>query len=162
MKTYIGIDPGQKGGIALLNATSQLWQMMDDPVSLQTLFYRLRSYSPIVQKEEGTDRDIIAVVERAQTMPKQGIVGAFTYGKHYGMLLASLAAAGIPYVEIPPATWKKEILVGVRDKKDKKQVIVFCQKLFPLANLIPEGCRVEKDGLAEALLLAEYGRRKNL
>lgn len=147
MKSYCGIDPGQAGGIAWLPGPG-LQVMPDSPGGIASTL--------------GSLAIDLVVLEKAQSMPKQGIAGAFNYGVHYGTLVGILTALGIPFVEVRPAVWKREILQGVADKSDKKQVIAFCKKLFPKANLIPPGCRTEKDGLAEALLLAEYGRRKNL
>lgn len=152
MKTYCGIDPGQRGGIARIR----------DGVAERCLVqYMPNSPLLIVAALENIVIDLV-VLEKAQSMPKQGIVGAFNYGVHYGTLIGILSVMGIPFVEVRPNVWKKEMLQGVRDKSDKKQVITFCKRLFPDVNLIPPNCRVEKDGLAEALLLAEYGRRKNL
>lgn len=150
MKSYCGIDPGQQGGIARIR---QGREVIAIPMPENELL--------IAAALDGLAIDLV-VLEKAQSMPKQGIAGAFNYGVHYGTLIGVLSMLGVPFVEVRPAMWKKEILQGVADKADKKQVISFCKKLFPKVNLIPPGCRTEKDGLAEALLLAEYGRRKNL
>lgn len=160
MKNYVGIDPGQQGGIAWISPPTSLPSKLRGTVALA--LHQMPDSPLGITAILGCLAVDLVVLERAQSMPKQGIAGAFNYGVHYGTLIGILTAMGIPFVEVRPAVWKKEILQGVADKADKKQVISFCKKLFPKASLIPPGCRVEKDGLAEALLLAEYGRRKNL
>jgi hypothetical protein len=34
-----------------------------------------------------------------------------------------------------------------------------CENLFPGVQLVRKGCRTAHDGMAEAILMAEYGRR---
>ena len=80
----------------------------------------------------------------------------FTFGEGFGWLKGVLDAYEISYQEVPPQTWKKEF--GLNSKKEKS--IEVCQQLFPDANLVPHGCQKEHDGIAEALLMAEYARRK--
>lgn len=152
MKNYCGIDPGQQGGIARIRFG----------VNRPTIVQPMPENALLIVAALGNLAIDLVVLEKAQSMPKQGIAGAFNYGVHYGTLVGILSTLGIPYVEVRPTVWKAEMLQGVRDKADKKQVIEHCKKLFPNVDLVPPGCRVEKDGMAEALLLAEYGRRKNL
>jgi len=62
----------------------------------------------------------------------------------------------IPYQLIPPQRWKKAF--GLHS--DKQQSIEECVRIFPDANLLPTArCRKPSDGMAEALLIAEYGRQ---
>ena len=43
---------------------------------------------------------------------------------------------------------------------DKQDSITVCKRLFPDANLFrTDKCKKEHDGMAEALLMAEYARR---
>lgn len=152
-KTFLGIDPGQKGGIASIAPMAEvplLFQMPKTPRDVLVCLRNLRN------------KKVLAIIERSQPMPKQGVVSVFSYGVGYGVLIGCLEALDIPYVEIRPQAWKKEMLAGFSNKAAKATSIRVCRRLFPFANLIPPGCRVMQDGLAEALLIAEYGRRKNL
>ena len=90
-----------------------------------------------------------AVVERAQSMPKQGIAGAFNYGIGYGKILGVLAALDIPIVLL--------LLVGVEEALAPGQG----QESLPprgdraLARRTPtasSGCK--HDGRAEACFIA--------
>ena len=80
----------------------------------------------------------------------------FNFGVNFGWLKGVLDAFEISYQEIPPQTWKKEY--GLNSKKELS--IEVCQRLFPEANLVPHNGRKAHDGIAEAILMAEYARRK--
>jgi crossover junction endodeoxyribonuclease RuvC len=100
----------------------------------------------------------MACVEKVGAMPGQGVTSMFNFGKSAGFIEGVLSALLIPYQLIPPAKWKREFsLIG----KDKQASIITCRKLFPELDLKrTERCRTDSDGKAEALLLAEWARRK--
>lgn len=146
---YIGIDPGAKGGIAYI----------EDVAGIR-LSCNAVPYSPEVlkslAKKWGTDDLARCCLENVHSMPKQGVKSTFAFGESFGYIKGVLESFEIPYQEVAPNKWKKEFsLIG----KDKAASIYCAKKLFPGVSLIPDGCRVEKDGLAEALLMAEYARR---
>lgn len=90
-------------------------------------------------------------------MPGQGVTSMFNFGKGFGWILGTLEAYSVPYELIRPQKWKKEFSVT----SDKNTSINVCKRLFPQVSLLPsEKCRKDNDGMAEALLLAEYARRK--
>lgn len=155
MKTYVGIDPGQKGGIAVISASGEVlevYRMPEFPCNIASIFEGIiKSYdNPFV------------VMEKSQSMPKQGIAGAHSYGIHNGVLLGMIIMGKLPYHLVRPVMWKKLILAGEADKSDKNTSIRICENLFPDVDLIPGQLRKPHDGIAEALLIAEYGRRTNL
>lgn len=140
----IGIDPGQLGGIALLDGNrAEAWPM---PGTVTQIVALIRSVT-----EPG---DTLAV-ERSQPMPKQGIVSAFTYGAHFGGFEAIASCLGLRYVTVRPADWKRAMGLN----SDKTSSIIEAERLFPGVNLIPSGCRKPHDGIAEALLIGEHIRR---
>ena len=149
---WIGIDPGAKGGYALI-AESETGQAVfaypwDDDM------FAMEMANVMHMKAEG----IVAAVEKVGARPGQGTVSMFSFGRSLGYIEGVLSALGIPYQLIPPATWKREFsLIG----KDKRASIEVCRKLFPDVDLKrTERCRTESDGKAESLLLAEWARRK--
>lgn len=96
-------------------------------------------------------------LEKVHAMPKQGVASTFSFGESYGWLKGVLDANHVSYQEIPPERWKKEFGLNT----DKKKSIEVARQLFPDADLRPtERSRVDSDGMAEALLMAEYARRK--
>lgn len=88
-------------------------------------------------------------IEKAQSFPGMGVAGAFNYGKGYGELLGVLAACKHSTREIAPAVWKKALHVTA----DKQTARTLARQLFPEA-------RITRADHAEALLIAEWGRRQ--
>jgi crossover junction endodeoxyribonuclease RuvC len=147
---YIGVDPGQRGGYAVIS-TSETGQAVFAYPWDDTFFVAE------MQALSRMGNGIVAAVEKVGAMPGQGVTSMFNFGKNAGYIEGVLSALGIPYQLIPPAKWKKEFsLIG----KDKKASIETCRKLFPELDLKrTERCRTESDGLAESTLLACYAMR---
>lgn len=143
--TYIGIDPGKKGGIAVID---ECGAVIAYPYSEEILIDVIKAVLCSTYK-------ITAAVEKVGAMPGQGVTSMFTFGTGYGYIQGVLSALSIPYQLIPPKKWKSEYSLG----SDKKQSIKTCRRLFPDLDLVPNGCRKENDGMAEATLIAEYARR---
>ena len=142
---YLGIDPGLKGGLALINENGSFAVF---PYSDSELLNLCRCL---------TDSEARCCLEQVHAMPKQGVSSTFKFGLSYGYIKGVLEAYGISYQEIPPLRWKKEFGLN----SDKAASIEVCRRLFPSAVLRASSReRVDKDGMAEALLMAEYARRK--
>ena len=95
-------------------------------------------------------------LEKSQAMPDQGGVSNFNYGMGFGILQACAVCNSIPLNLIHPVTWKKAIMFG--QGKEKDAAVYRAQQLFPgIVFRGPRGGLL--DGRAEALLIAEYGRR---
>lgn len=142
---YVGIDPGKSGALAVLR---------DDGHYTLTPFDEA-GYNATLAELLGDD--VRCCVEKVNAMPGQGVVSMFNFGHNLGFIEGLLQAYGISYQLVPPQTWKKEFsLTG-----DKAKSIEVCQKLFPGVNLLPTSkSRKPNDGMAEALLMAEFARRK--
>lgn len=148
---YIGIDPGRKGGIAVVwSEDHEVYPMPDTTAGINTLLHQLTDPAPW----------ITCIIEQVQVMGKSfGAKAALSYGQHYGEIIGILTALGVKVVEVRPANWKKAM--GLTKEKDDS--IALCERLFPEVNLLPTPrCTKPSDGMAEALLLAEFGRRMNL
>ena len=143
---YIGVDPGKKGGYAIIEKDAVDVFPWDDQGFIENMANAVNC---------GT---CVACVEKVGAHPGQGVTSMFTFGQGYGYILGVLAVLGIGVQLVPPGTWKKEFsLIG----KDKAVSIATCRYLFPGVKLRPtEKCRKDSDGMAEALLMAEYARRK--
>lgn len=143
---YIGIDPGKNGGIAILDIAG-IYNAY--PFSEELLINKLESYAR-------HEIPCICTLEHVHAMPKQGVSSTFNFGMNFGFIQGVLKAYGIPYELVTPQKWKKEFSCT----SDKNTSIEVCKRLFPRANLkASERCRKDHDGMAEALLIAEYGRR---
>lgn len=148
---YVGIDPGQRGGYAVIARTETGEAVFAYPWD-DTFFV-----SEMQRLVRLKDHGIVAAVEKVGAMPHQGVTSMFNFGKASGYIEGVLTAFGIPYQLIPPNVWKREFsLIG----KDKRASIATCHKLFPDLDLRrTERCKTDSDGVAESALLAEYARR---
>lgn len=145
MKTYIGIDPGKSGALALLTEDGQCTVVP---------FYE-SAYTAILKAASGPSS--VCCLEKVGAMPGQGVVSMFNFGHNLGYIEGLLQAFDIPYQLVPPQTWKKEFCVT----SDKNTSIEVCRKLFPHVSLLPTArSRKPSDGMAEAMLMAEYARRR--
>jgi len=160
--TYIGVDPGQSGGIALIcdgivigahpmpTTETDLWNLVLD---IQMATYRPR-----------------AIIEKVRSSPQMGVTSAFTFGRGFGSLVMALVAAGIPFEEVTPQTWQKSLAIPIRKKGDrgeskgdfKERLRSICQKIHPQITLWKEPkSKGRQLAVCDAMLMATYLYRKN-
>jgi crossover junction endodeoxyribonuclease RuvC len=141
--TYVGIDPGAKGAFAILdNGTVDVL-----PLDMEEFTAAMRRLDP---------KQTRVVLEHVSAMPGQGVVSMFTFGTGWGRIMGVLEALRIPYELVKPQKWKKAFSVT----GDKNSSIAVAKRLYPGIDLRrTERSRKDDDGLAEALLMAEYARR---
>lgn len=109
--------------------------------------------------------DCVMAIEKVGSMPGQGISATFNFGTNWGFIRGMCYAFKIPVQLIPPQTWKKEFSLNLGksySKAEKKaRTIQTVKELFPNISLKKtERCRTDDDGIADAVMLAEYARRK--
>lgn len=145
---YIGCDPGKAGALAYI---------MGETVNVFPFDEGLYKFAleAIGQKQKDGER-AICCLEHVGAMPGQGVTSMFSFGLNFGWIQGMLTAYGIPFELVRPQKWKKEYSIT----GDKNTSIAVCKRLFPDVPLRrTERCRKDDDGLAEAVLLAEYARR---
>lgn len=145
----IGIDPGMKGGIAILDTVTNQMRAVPTPLVGKELDYR-RVYEAITFYDPH-----MVVIEKVHAMPNQGVTSMFNFGMGYGALVALASVGQARVVLVPPQMWKKHVLAGT--SKDKEAAIQFCNHTYPSVNLILPRCRKPHDGMADSICLAHYG-----
>jgi crossover junction endodeoxyribonuclease RuvC len=153
----MGIDPGLKGGMAIISPDGVIIEpipTIDETIlDLPELSRWLREWAPEIR---------MATLEKVGSMPKQGVASMFKFGQVFGATEALLAGFNIPYQLIRPQEWQKEMhqgCVGSLDSKDKSYAAF--ARLFPNVNALKtDRCRKPHEGMVEALLMAEFTRRK--
>ena len=146
----IGIDPGKSGALAVIYVDEN-----NQPFRVRVEPFEESAYRDLLAA--CVDSHMVCCVEKVGAMPGQGVVSMFNFGRNLGFIEGLLHANKIPYQLVPPQTWKKEFSLS----GDKQASIDVCKRLFPTVNLLATSrSRKESDGMAEALLLAEYARRK--
>ena len=159
---YLGIDPGITGAIGVLfpyeeQAVYDLPVMQNvraaekgrkrmhlDPGDLTEL---LSIFDP---------RECRVVVEYTQAGMK-GALANYSLGHSSGVIMGVLSSLGFTYDMVRPQEWKKEfkLLKKGKEKRDKDESRLCAVALFPTLALT----RKKDHGRAEAILLAEWGRR---
>lgn len=161
----VGIDPGKRGGIAVLDhdgvAVAHAIPLVRstkarDEYDLPAIVRLLRSAGSLIPGS------VVAYIERGQPLPPKMGGTAANYHRGYGRgLFEGLCTAlGIPYELVTPRRWQAVMLAGTAGDDTKQRAIVAAQRLFPQVSLLTsERSRKPSDGLADALLIAAHGRR---
>jgi crossover junction endodeoxyribonuclease RuvC len=110
-------------------------------------------WAEITQARDG--QDVMVMVERVHSMPKQGVASVFKFGMAFGTALNLAQRFKSSWAMVTPQVWKKSLKID----SDKKLSLALARELFPMAPL----SRVKDGGRAEALLIAHYlkGRFKH-
>lgn len=169
MKYYIGVDCGLDGGISILNTDGDL-------VS--------RKIMPTASKGKGRKIDVcgladlfsrIGDLEHRQTFiienpgghaPSAAGLRSMTYS--YAVIEALVVANGLKYHDILSQKWQKQFWSKPKMPKGQKfdtkgAALDVARKLWPKESwLKTDRCTKPHDGMVDAALLAEYGRRNNL
>jgi crossover junction endodeoxyribonuclease RuvC len=161
ISNYIGIDPGKSGAVALIEYQHGRKISVDatDTPILPAAKGKKSIYDPagmvrLLKRWSGPDTHVF--IEQVHSMPGQGVSSTFDFGKGFGMWLGILAALQIPHTIMTPQRWKKAMLADMT--QDKNASRARAAQLFPEAAEL--FAKVKDDGRAEALLMAEYGRRQ--
>ena len=143
---YFGIDPGKDGAFAIIDEEKNILCL--EPFSEE-------GYIDILNQFDMSKS--IGVLEHVHAMPGNGGTSMFNFGMNFGFIQGVLKSFEVPFELVTPQKWKKEYSVT----SDKNTSISVAKRLFPGVDLRKtERCKTDHDGKAEALLMAEYARRK--
>jgi len=158
--TFIGVDPGLDGAIAIIDGDLITIKVMPTIIIKKgKKNKRTISHKGIKEIFEVIKGESYAIIEKQHAMPGQGVVSMLTIGIGYGSLLQILVDFEVPFEEVRAQEWQKEF--GIGKGNTKEQALDVCQRLFPNLSLLPNR-RYKKphDGVVDALLIAEYNRRR--
>ena len=144
---YIGIDPGAKGCMCLIDNGKPAFMDFD----LKEYSSTLKAFHDICNTE------LMVAVEKVHAMPGQGVSSSFSFGQRLGELEGMLTALQIPYELVAPKDWQKAC--GIPAKSDKKGIASVIQKLYPTAELYGNKGGL-RDGRSDSLGLAHFIRLK--
>lgn len=162
MERIVGIDPGLHGAFCIMTMHHKVL------TPEEIIFEKF----PLIGENEidfqklteifSHFHDCQAVLEKVSAMPGQGVCSMFKFGRVYGAIQALLASSRIPHEEVRPQEWQRELFSGVPElhrsngKKDTKRMAkIQVARLFPSLSF-----KSSHDGFVDALLLAEWGRRR--
>jgi crossover junction endodeoxyribonuclease RuvC len=149
----IGIDPGQTGALAVMQA-GKIATLLDMPTiprlhgkGQQVDGYALSSW--LLEQVAGDD--VKVVIEAVAARPGQGVSSMFRFGEALGVVLGVCGALTLPVQWVRPAQWKRQAgLLG----KDKDAARTLATQLHPeVANMLT---RKRDIGRADAICIAHF------
>lgn len=151
MTAWIGIDPGQTGGLACVRRDGALlWAMQMPAISGEVDAVTLAH----VIENEAKHHPVKVMIEQVHSMPGQGVSTTFKFGKNFGIAIGVVGALHIALHRATPQAWKKQFtLVG----KDKDASRGKATEFWPEMS---DNWRFKNlNGVSDAALIAEYARR---
>lgn len=174
-KIIIGIDPGEKGFVAVIKPNGNI-----DFLSLaESNNVQLSSFLDNILREAACyDWGCIGVMEEVHAVFNSSAKSTFRFGSVFGFLQGIFVGKGIPYHLVQPKEWQKAIWINAdmvyeskTDCNGKTKRVVATKKcsmnaairLFPRIDFRKNTkCRNMDDNKVDSLLIAEFARRKNL
>lgn len=150
MTAYIAFDPGLSGAWGAVDHNGKYIGCGDLP-STDKIINTNAVWMEICQATQGMDREF--VIEQVSAMPGQGVTSMFTFGGAYMACIAVAQRSRDPWMLVRPRAWKKDMGLTA----DKDESLDMARELWPAAPLT----RKKDNGRAEALLIAEWLRRKD-
>lgn len=163
---HIGIDPGADGGMVVLNGKGEVihFAKIDGEVSNIVAFF---DYVCVHLSHPD-----ILVCTFEEYKGDQAANAARHSGMYVGIVMTLCLIHGIQFNRVSPQTWKSHFDLIVKQVKGapklsdterykmaKGRSLEKFQELFPGVNLIYPRCKNIHEGVAEAFLIAEYGRQ---
>lgn len=107
---YVGIDPGASGA----------WAIIDEDCHIvdKGAFEDFDNFRELIEVHKNQIK--LIVMEKVHSMPKQGVVSAFTFGENYGYWKGVFAAYCLRYSLITPQKWQAAILDFLPEKEPRK------------------------------------------
>lgn len=157
MIRYIGIDPGSRGSIAAIDdyGVIAIEDLSNDIKDYERLLYTWKDTKDVFDETYVTVEDVCG-------RPGQSCVANTTFMKLAGM--AELLGYNIStegFLKVKPQVWKRHFDLifdkSISKTEKKHKSIELAKELFPA---VADQLTASKDGRAEALLIALYGKEK--
>lgn len=159
----VGVDPGVTGALAIV-PTGGSASVFDTPTKKPMFGKRVIDViaaKALLPEFRQSPPPYTVFIEDVGGMRGDAPSSSFNFGFTTGMWHALFDLLKIKVILVGIQSWKKAFgLWGIADEKMRKTAArVKASDLFP--HLAPQLERVKDHGRAEALLIAEYGRRQN-
>lgn len=151
-KTFIGIDAGMSGAIAILH--SEYDTVFPIPFTQEENIdaFKIIGDVPFDMPLGDFEHTVFACIEKVWRPSKLVRIA--------GILEGIMLSLDIPVFRVAPSTWRKEVLGNKLATKD--DALKFCQENFNEISLLrTKRSRVPDHNFAEAICLAEYAKRKH-
>ena len=150
-KVIIGIDPGNAGGIAVLDMDGNVVLCTKMP---ETPFGILKVLKDICAEHKA----VCYLEDVGRGIPGQSSSATAKFARHNGHLEMALIATEIKTATVTPQKWQKAYQLGKSSEHSKTE---WKNKLKAKAQqLFPELAKKITLATSDALLIAEYGRMR--
>jgi crossover junction endodeoxyribonuclease RuvC len=153
---HLGIDPGARGAIAVVDETGQLLAVEDMPSTLEANG-RTATSAPLLAWILTCSHARVAFCEFVGARPTDAKVAAFSFNRARGVIEGCAGALGLPIVFLTPPTWRRlaDIPPGA-ENKDLARTRAIAR--WPArADLFARKCKFDRAG---ACLIALAGLRR--
>ena len=158
MTLVLGIDPGQTGGLALVQGGDGRRLKLLSAMPMPLLNVRKKKIADTIAAYEFFCMYVIdiGVTELVSSMPAQGVASSFQFGRAFGGIetLPYRLCATQEYAT--PSVWKQHMGLS----KDKNASIDLATRMFGRAAAEKYWPLKKHDGVAEAALIAAYWIKK--
>lgn len=158
---YLGIDNGVGGAISCYNSETKELKVFAMPVvSVKKLKGNKNEYNlpAIIELIKSFGPIDMAILEKAQAFPGQGVVSMFNIGRGFGIMEAILATLNIPYQIVFSKTWQKRMFEGIAHTDTKQASVLVAQRFFPGTKFIASDKATKlHNGMTDSALMAYYG-----
>jgi len=157
MKTYIGVDNGTSGSIAILNNSAKLFKT---PIKIEPSYTKTKqsisrvNFPKLLKILELEDKNSIVILERPMVNPTRFKASASALRCLEATLIA-IEQLGYSFMYCDSKNWQSELLPqGCKKEELKPTSLAIGKRLFPHIDFTGF-----KD--ADSLLIAEWARRNN-
>ena len=154
----LGIDPGIRGFLAIVTGNAGEIGTLLDAIDIPLIGSGARERVDVAAVRDFVrqHQPDLALIERAQAMPRQGSSSGFKYGRAAGALEATVVLCAVPIEVVEATAWKHFWKLPPKDKERSRQRAL---ELFPAAHAL---LNLKKHhGRAEAALIGFYGLRNS-
>ena len=166
MRKYIGIDIGKQGAYYILGEDGS--EIDRGPIPMIKKEIDWHAWNVLMEPYDMFNG--MVVFEKIGVIFGSSKKTAFSMGYQAGAIEMCCIANNLIYTMVPPKKWQAAMFegqtkiykTGSKTKIDTKAMaLVAAKRLFPKTNLLmTDKSSVPHDGLVDALLMAEYARRK--
>lgn len=166
MRKYIGIDIGKQGAYYVMGDDGS--EIDRGPIPMIKEVVDWHKLNKILEEYDMFNG--MVVYEKLGVIFGSSKKTAFSMGEQYGAVRMCCIANNLRYTEVPAKTWQSEMFQGQVKlyKKGKSgpldtkaMALVAAKRLFPNVDLLmTDKSTKPHDGLVDAILMAEYARRK--
>lgn len=176
----IGIDPGKKGAIAFLHSDSRKHTHIMPLIANE---FDIRQFTVLLGGGYIADRSQYHFyIEKVHAIFGSAAGATFNFGHICGAIEGVVSTLGFAYTLVQPKTWQKVMYQGIPEIRKasikitkgkragtlmkgklntKAMSLLAAKRLFPNVNLFAsDKSKMPHDGIVDALLIAEYGRRQ--